>query len=86
MERAEFEHNLSGAEAFRKLAEPEEETYWRGYQRGLRKNFHGDNFGTTEDDVQWAGRTDLLGDGYRAGKAGMPIDEAIGKAGQDIAR
>lgn len=79
MTKADFEHNLSGADVFRKLAEPGEEAYWGGYQRGLRKNFHGVNFGTAEEDVQWSGRADLLGDGYRDGKCGLPIAEAIEK-------
>jgi hypothetical protein len=27
--------------------------YWRGYQRGLRRGFHGELFGTDEEHERW---------------------------------
>lgn len=29
--------------------------YWAGYQRGLRRRFHGENFGTDEEHEIWMG-------------------------------
>ena len=49
--------------------------YWRGYQRGLRRGFHGELFGTDEEHERWmrladdgADDTDReRGRGYRDG-------------------
>ena len=35
------------------IADPENAEYWRGYARGLRKNHHGDNFGTDAEHNLW---------------------------------
>lgn len=49
--------------------------YWTGYQRGLRRAYHGETFGTEEEHAQWlafvddSGREDL-GRGYRDGLKG----------------
>ena len=50
-----------------------------GYQRGLRRHYHGERFGTIEEHERWMslglhGDHRLeLGDGYRAGFAGQEI-------------
>lgn len=45
----------------------------KGYQRGLRKKYHGENFGTAEEHEKWlllgldGDHRVELGEGYRAG-------------------
>jgi len=49
--------------------------YGAGYQRGLRRHYHGDNFGTTDEHESWmaiSGARQAQGDGYRDGFAGLP--------------
>jgi len=52
--------------------------YGAGYQRGLRRLYHGDNFGTEQEHLQWMDlgtEGDLreeLGRGYRDGFEGRP--------------
>ena len=51
--------------------------YGRGYQRGIRRHFHGKIFGTEAEHEQWMKRgsedcRDALGRGYRRGLAGLP--------------
>lgn len=70
MNEAEFKHEMSKAESFQELAENSE--YWKGYARGLRRNYHGENFGTEEEHQQWLNLVNdptrkEMGDGYRAG-------------------
>lgn len=49
--------------------------YEKGYQRGLRRHYHGEKFGTDEEHKQWSslsGHRQELGDGYRDGFSGKP--------------
>lgn len=49
--------------------------YCTGYQRGLRRFYHGENFGTHQEHQQWLtldGHRQALGDGYRDGVQGKP--------------
>ncbi len=55
--------------------------YAAGYQRGLRRLYHGDSFGNVEEHEQWLSlgtgedpRIEL-GRGYRDGFAGRPPQE-----------
>ena len=72
MTQAQFTHLMLKA---RTLADLGDETdYWNGYQRGLRRAFHGDQFGTDEEHALWlalaeAPETDRKekGRGYRDG-------------------
>ena len=44
--------------------------YWAGYQRGLRRAFHGERFGTDAEHQLWLSLSDdraELGRGYRDG-------------------
>lgn len=46
--------------------------FWRGFQRGIRRLYHGENFGTSEEHEQWLCCANgefrkLLQTGYRAG-------------------
>ena len=46
--------------------------YLRGYQRGLRRLYHGENFGTPGEHNQWltlARYREEMGQGYRDGFA-----------------
>ena len=63
----------------KKNAEVESNEYWSGYQRGLGRRFHGENFGTDKEHKLWMsmvdsmyGRRRLLGKGYKAGYEAYP--------------
>ena len=54
--------------------------FWKGYQRGLRRLYHGERFGTPEEHALWMSLTNdrdeshkMRGRGYRAGFAGHSI-------------
>lgn len=65
--------------------------YAAGYQRGLRRCYHGENFGTTDSNLthdQWMamdGHRQELGDGYRDGFAGRPPRRTHGNTGNQNA-
>ncbi len=49
--------------------------YGEGYRRGVRRHYHGEQFGTDTEHEQWMKLKDHqqeLGDGYRDGVAGKP--------------
>jgi hypothetical protein len=76
MTRQRFEHEISRARTFQGL-EPDRAEYWTGYQRGLRRAFHGENFGTPAEHDLWLVAIDdsdtmrqQRGQGYRDGLAG----------------
>ena len=52
MDKVIFEHEMSKAKAF-KDADPDRADYWAGYQRGLRRAYHGENFGTESEHALW---------------------------------
>lgn len=58
------------------LETDDNQDYWAGYQRGLRRAYHGESFGTEQDHEQWLGLVDdadpqrqSRGRGYRDGLA-----------------
>lgn len=62
--------------------------YSRGYQRGLRRHYHGDKFGTEEEHQKFHSMTGVrqeIGDGYREGYAGMPPRGVHGNIGNQNA-
>jgi hypothetical protein len=74
---AQFQHEMSRAKTFQVL-EPGQAEYWAGYQRGLRRAFHGENFGTAEEHDLWLAAVDSddvlrkqRGQGYRDGLKGQ---------------
>jgi L-rhamnose isomerase len=76
MDKATFEHEMNRGQTFQKLEQDRAE-YWIGYQRGLRRAYHGESFGTPAEHALWtasADSDDLLrqqrGEGYRDGLAG----------------
>jgi hypothetical protein len=79
MTKEHFECEMNRAETFRRItSDPEEQSYFAGLVRGLRRAYHGENFGTIEehekhmnileDDLDVMRRA--WGEGYRAGIGG----------------
>ena len=71
MEREAFEHAMAEAKTMQRL---ENHDYWMGKQRGLRRRFHGENFGTEDEHELWMASIDsddesrsARGRGYRDG-------------------
>lgn len=59
--------------------------YAAGYQRGLRRLYHGEAFGTEADHQKWLamdGHRQEQGDGYRDGFAGSPPRGFHGNTGR----
>ncbi len=86
MTEQKFRSEMRRAEAMRKTAEPEMSEYWAGYIRGLRRAYHGENFGTQEEHALWLSCVDSpdemrkqRGQGYRDGLAFAEISSAIGR-------
>jgi hypothetical protein len=75
MNEQQFQSEMTRVEALRRLTqEPEKGDYYAGYIRGLRRNFHGERFGTQAEHETWlnlAGDADesraARGRGYRDG-------------------
>lgn len=93
MKTPDFRQNLAAAQELKLLSG---DPFWEGYIRGLRRGYHGENFGTLNEHLEWMALADEpgndqhkdRGDGYRAGLSGTPIAEitrmspAITTAGQ----
>lgn len=82
MTEQEFQANMTAAKTFSELGDEQE--FWAGYMRGLRRNYHGENFGTDEEHALWmaaANSTDktrkMRGLGYQAGFEGQRIQQAL---------
>ena len=63
MEQATFERLMLKAETLHR----DNPNYLAGYRRGLRRRYHGEKFGTSEEHEKWMAAEDLRGEGYRAG-------------------
>lgn len=77
MDRNTFEHEMAKARTMQAV-ESDRAEYWIGYQRGLRRTFHGEAFGTEQEHALWmqaADSEDVLrmqrGQGYRDGLKGQ---------------
>lgn len=71
MDKSSFERQMRRARAMQSIDEKSSD-FWRGYQRGMRRRFHGESFGTVAEHEQWMAlvHDDIrrgLGIGYRAG-------------------
>ena len=86
MNQAEFNKNMLGASALASLGgSPYTNTFWRGYQRGMRRLYHGEKFGTQDEHALWMAAADetrdedrrYCGIGYFAGYSGMSISDAV---------
>ena len=72
MERTQFESLMRKARTMQSLEpEPDRANFWKGFQQGLRRKFHGENFGTPEEHEKWLNLNDdtrrQLAIGYRLG-------------------
>jgi hypothetical protein len=72
MDQSIFERLMIKARTMAELGEKPD--YWQGYQRGLRRRYHGEKFGTDEEHELWMNLHEDLdparadrGRGYRAG-------------------
>jgi len=71
MDQKQFRSLMAMAKTFQEVV-PDRSDFWYGFQRGLRRLYHGENFGTPEEHEQWMNcrdgeyRRDLQ-TGYRAG-------------------
>jgi len=76
LSHAEWEHKMHESQAFSKVQLGRAD-YWAGVQRGLRRAYHGANFGTDAEHVLWCAAINSdypmrkqLGQGYRDGLRG----------------
>ena len=76
MEQESFEDLLGMAKSLHELHTKNQEygkaDWWRGFKRGLRRLYHGENFGTDEEHNKWMNCADgeyrkQLQAGYRTG-------------------
>lgn len=83
MKREEFDHELNRARTMMRLAPDNNKhgfDYWAGYMQGLRRNFHGNVYGTPEEHNHWMSLADdnadesrrSMGRGYRDGLEFQP--------------
>jgi general stress protein YciG len=83
MTEKEFQTNMRAAKTFQGLTSiSEEQQFWTGYQRGIRRHYHGDNFGTAEEHEKWISLIDdptreMMGLGYWVGSTGQDIQVAM---------
>jgi hypothetical protein len=86
MTEQKFKSEMRRAETMRRDAEPERSEYWAGYIRGLRRAYHGDNFGTEAEHKRWVSCVNdrdeqhkQRGQGYRDGLAFEEISSRMGR-------
>lgn len=82
MTERDFQTNASAAKTFSELGNDSE--FWAGYVRGLRRNHHGEKFGTAEEHALWMSAADssdqsrkMRGLGYRAGFEAQNVHAAM---------
>jgi hypothetical protein len=73
MNQQDFEMEMRKAKGLGGV-DPDRQDFWAGYARGLRRAYHGENFGTREEHEKWWSLVDdddvsrrQRGEGYRAG-------------------
>ena len=83
MNEQKFQRNARAAEAARRNADHDEAEFWAGCLRGLRRHYHGENFGTDDEHVMWMAAAESddpkrrrRGEGYIAGHEGKTTQEA----------
>ena len=74
MSASAFRRAIAKARTFADLGD--RPSYWRGYQRGARRRYHGEAFGTDAEHATWLALADSpdtdrqeTGRGYRDGLA-----------------
>jgi len=78
MNQNTFQSYLMRTKSLQSL-DSERSEFWRGYQRGIRRLYHGKSFGTAEEHEKWMNCADgdyrkQLQDGYHAGFEGLSPD------------
>jgi hypothetical protein len=54
MDEQQFQSELNRAKTMQRIVnEPTKADYFAGYQRGLRRAFHGERFGTAQEHELW---------------------------------
>ena len=84
MTEDEFKTSMRAAQKFESMAaQPHESEFWSGFQRGLRRLYHGENFGTENEHILWMALADspyesrrMKGRDYRAGFEGQSVQAA----------
>jgi DNA-binding transcriptional regulator YiaG len=71
MDQKKFKSLLSIARSMQ-MIDSDRSYFWRGFRRGLQRNYHGENFGTAEEHERWMHSTlskcrKQVQQGYRAG-------------------
>ena len=84
MNEREFRYNTLGAKYLGEFSERPDSDFWAGYVRGMRRLYHGENFGTIKGHILRMGLIDdrdearkARGLGYRFGFAGHNIVAAV---------
>ena len=85
MNEREFQINMRGGETLRRVSQdPLEDDFWSGYLHGLRRHYHGEQFGTDAEHALWmkAATSDdasrrSRGHGYDLGFKGWGVAEAL---------
>lgn len=94
MTEQEFQHNARGAEYLRRLSETPDVYFWEGYLRGVRRHYHGENFGTADEHAMWMNSAHetryqqrrFRGLGYQCGFEGTAIATAMKQCQQAVSR
>ena len=86
MTEQKFKSEMRRAKMMQETADPMRSEYWAGYQRGLRRAYHGENFGTEAEHALWMAAVDSpdesrkqRGLGYRDGLAFGEFSSRIGR-------
>lgn len=94
MTESEFQHNMAGANSLRSFSDSPSSDFWDGYARGCRRNYHGENFGTSDEHTLWLSlihetrdpQRRFRGLGYQCGLNGTPIADAMKHCQQAVIR
>lgn len=83
MNESKFKRLATAAKTMSGVDEtPNANEFWNSYIRGLRRNYHGEDFGNPGEHETWMALTGpdetrrVRGLGYRAGFEGLEIDQA----------
>jgi hypothetical protein len=73
MTESEFKTNMRAAKTFVTVLESD---FWNGYIAGIRRHYHGDNFGSINHNYLMKGN-DMKSDGYRMGFCGISAAHSL---------
>ena len=82
MDKPTFGREMARAKTMQEIGDNQD--YWAGYQRGLRRAHHGESFGTDDEHQQWLAllneddpQRQARGCGYRDGLIGSSNCEEV---------